>query len=56
MNERKVQYIDVGNMSEKELCQLLDIEYVPWYKSTVFWALEFCLAMPSIILIFGALK
>ena len=37
MKGRTVVYIDVSKMSEKELCQVLNIEYVPWYKSSFFW-------------------
>lgn len=56
MNKRKVHYIDVSNMSEKELCQTLNIEYVPWYKSSFFWALALFFSLPSIILILETLK
>ena len=43
-NKRKVVYIDVGEMSEKEMCKLLNIEYIPWYKNFLFWAIVlFCL-------------
>lgn len=56
ISKRKVHYIDVSKMSEKELCQTLNIEYVPWYKSTLFWALALCFSLPSIILILEILK
>jgi hypothetical protein len=56
MNERTVHYIDVSKMSEKELCQTLNIKYVPWYKSTLFWALAMCFSLPSIVLILEILK
>lgn len=59
MNEakqRKVHYIDVSGMSEQELCQTLNIEYVPWYKSTLFWALAVCFSLPSMVLILEILK
>ena len=51
MNERKVYYIDVGKMSRKELCQLLNIKYVPWYRDSIFWALALAFAMPTIMLL-----
>jgi hypothetical protein len=51
MNKRTVNYIDVSKMSEKELCKVLDIEYVPWYRSSLFWALAVCFSLPSIIMI-----
>jgi hypothetical protein len=56
MTERKVHYIDVSRMSQKELCQTLNIEYVPWYKSGLFWALALCFTLPSITLIMEILK
>lgn len=56
MNERKVHYIDVGGMSEQELCQTLNIKYVSCYKSTLFWALALSFTMSSIILIIEILK
>lgn len=46
MDNRKVHYIDVSNMSEKELCSLLNIPYVPWYKSSLFWGLALVFTMP----------
>lgn len=56
MNERKIHYIDVSKMSEKELCQTLNIEYIPWYKSSFFWALALWFSLPSIILFLVILK
>ena len=56
MNERKVHYIDVSKMTEEELCQVLNIEYVPWYKSSLFWSLAICFSLPSILLIVESLK
>jgi hypothetical protein len=56
MNKRKVHYIDASGMSEQELCRVLNIKYVPWYKSTLFWALAVCFSLPSMILIFEILK
>jgi hypothetical protein len=56
MNERKIIYIDVGKMTEKECCDLLGIEYIPWYKSSLFWGLFLVFAMPSILLLLGTLK
>lgn len=51
INERKVHYIDVSKMSEKELCQTLNIEYAPWYRDSIFLALALVFAMPSIFII-----
>ena len=56
MNERTVHYIDASSMTEQELCQVLNIKYVPWYKSTLFWALSLCFSLPSIVLILEILK
>jgi hypothetical protein len=49
---RKVHYIDVGKMSEKELCNLLGLEYTPWYKSLLFWSLALSFAIPSLFMLF----
>ena len=51
MNEHKVTYIDVSKMTEQELCQTLNIPYVPWYRSSMFWALAVCFSLPSIMMI-----
>lgn len=51
MNERKVHYIDVSEMSEKELCETLNIPYVPWYRDSIFLALALVFTMPSILII-----
>ena len=51
MNGRNVVYIDVSKMSEQELCRVLNIEYVPWYRSSMFWALALCFSLPSIMII-----
>jgi hypothetical protein len=56
MNGRKVHYIDVIKMSEKELCKVLNIKYVPWYRSSLFWALAVCFSLPSIIMIMEIVK
>lgn len=57
MNERQVHYIDVSKMSEKELCETLNIPYVPWYRDSIFLALALVFAMPSIfILILEVIK
>lgn len=56
MNEQKAHYIDVSGMSERELCQTLNIKYVPWYMSTLFWALAVCFSLPSMVLIVEVLK
>lgn len=46
---RKVIYIDVSKMSEKELCATLKIPYVPWYKSSLFWGMVLVFAAPSLL-------
>ena len=51
MNERKVHYIDVSKMSQKELCQTLNIPYVPWYRDSIFLALALVFSMPSIFIV-----
>ena len=56
MNERKVVYIDVSKMSEQELWQILDIEYLPWYRSSMFWALALGFSLPSIMMIMEIVK
>jgi hypothetical protein len=56
MNRRKVHYIDVSTMTEQELCRTLNIKYVPWYKSSLFWALALCFSLPSIIMIMEITK
>ena len=52
----EVHYIDVSKMTEQELCQILNIEYVPWYKSSLFWAMALCFSLPSITMIMEILK
>ena len=56
MNGRRVIYVDVSKMSEQELCQVLKIKYVPWYRSSMFWAMALSFALPSVILIMDLLK
>lgn len=56
MNERKIHYIDVSKMSEQELCRTLNIEYVPWYKSSLFWGLVLCFSLPSVIMLMEMFK
>jgi hypothetical protein len=56
MNERKIIYIDVSEMTEQELCETLDIEYMPWYRSGVFWALAVCFGSPSVVMIMEILR
>ena len=51
MNGRKVHYIDVSDMSEKELCQVLGIKYVPWYKDSLFWSIVFTFSLPYVIML-----
>jgi hypothetical protein len=56
MNGRNVVYIDVSTMTEQELCQVLNIKYIPWYRSSMFWALALWFTLPSFILIMEILK
>ena len=56
MNKRTVHYIDASGMTEQELCKTLNIKYVPWYRSTLFWALTLCFSLPSMIIIVEILK
>ena len=56
MNERKIMYIDVGKMTIKECCNFLGLEYIPWYKSSLFWGAFLVFSMPFIVLLLGALK
>jgi len=56
VNGRKVHYIDVSKMTERELCQTLNIPYVPWYRSSMFWALALCFSLPSIMMIMEIVK
>jgi len=36
---RKIHCIDCSCMSEKELCDVLKIPYIPWYKSAFNWGI-----------------
>ena len=56
MNPRTIVRIDVSDLSEQELCAVLAVPYVPWYRSHLFWCLALCLTMPSVMLIFEVLK
>lgn len=56
MNGRKVIYIDVSKMTERELCHTLNIKYVPWYRSSLFWALALCFSMPSVLMLLEVVK
>lgn len=53
-NGRKIYYIDVSNMTEKELCSVLGVKYVPWYKSAFFWAYALLFSMHSLMMLFNA--
>jgi hypothetical protein len=48
---KTIHYIDVSKMSEKELCGILGLEYTPWYKSSLFWALALSFSMPSLLIL-----
>lgn len=47
-SSQNIHYIDVSKMSEKEICSLLRIKSVPWYKDVFFWWLS--LVVTSIII------
>jgi hypothetical protein len=49
MRKRKVHYVDVSKMSEKDLCKLLNIPYIPWYRSGIFWTVFLLVAMPFLL-------
>jgi hypothetical protein len=44
--DRKVHYIDVSKLTQKQVEELLGIEHVPIYKSWLFWALLIVLTQP----------
>lgn len=54
--ERTVHYIDVSKMSQKEICALIGMKYVPWYRSSLFWSLLLLFTSPSLIVIMDLLK
>jgi hypothetical protein len=56
MIDRKIHYIDVSKMSEKEICALIGVKYVPWYRSSFFWSLLLLFTSPSLIVIMDLLK
>ena len=56
MNQRKIIYIDVSKMSQQELCETLGIEYVPWYKNSLFWLMALTFSMPSIVTIINIFR
>jgi hypothetical protein len=56
MKNRKIVYIDVADMSEKELCETLGIKYTPWYKSSFFWGLAMIFAGPFLLYIGSVLQ
>lgn len=53
---RKITYIDVGEMSLKELYRLLSKNYVPWYKDSMFWILALALSSPYILMFLSNLN
>lgn len=55
MNERKINYIDASKLTEKELCQVLGIKYIPWYRSGLFWGLALTFSVPSVTMILEVL-
>lgn len=48
---RKIHYINVSNIFEKELCDTLGLQYAPWYKSSLIWALALSFSMPSLLML-----
>ena len=53
---RNVVYIDVSEMTQKELCKTLGIEYMPWYKSSFFWLMLICFGLQPIMIILKVLS
>ena len=49
IKERKVNCINVSNMTLQEVCRTLGIKYMPWYKDWMFWSLCIVFCSPSII-------
>lgn len=49
MNE-KIKVIDVSNKTEKEVCEILGMKYVPWYRDSLFWSLVLVFIIPIIFL------
>lgn len=39
VNGRKIHYIDVSKMSEKELAKLLNMQHITFYKSLVLYGI-----------------
>ena len=56
MRKRKIIYVDVSKMSEHELCEQLGIEYIPWYKSSLFWSMALAFSVPSIMILTNSLQ
>jgi len=56
MKKRKIIYVDVSKMSERELCEQLGIEYIPWYKSSLFWGMALMFSIPSIMILTNVLQ
>lgn len=56
MKKRKIIYVDVGKMSSRKLCEQLDIEYIPWYKSSLFWGLVLTFSVPYIMTLINLLQ
>lgn len=53
IDERKITYDDVSEMTDKELCKILNIKPVVWFKDVLVWTILFTIAAPSFILMFN---
>ena len=54
--DRKIFYIDVGKMSEQEICSLIGVKYTPWYKSTIFWGIFLLFASHFLLILATLIK
>lgn len=51
--DRKIHQVNASNLTEKQICELLNIRYVPWYKDSLFWSLALVFSAPTLILLFS---
>ncbi len=47
-----IHVIDVGKLTRKEICHLLDIRFIPWYRSVLFWTILIALSMPNMLFLY----
>lgn len=53
---RQIYYIDVAEMSEQELCALIGVKWIPWYKSTIFWGFLLLFVSPTLLAIASIMR